>query len=130
MGCDIHFILEKKIAGKWVGVQTDYFCSGPARSRWYGFFAELGMPHRGESDTAEPLRGVPDDPSETARAILDYWSGDGHSHSWLTADQFIAAYKRAVEKYKTGTDRSQEMFGPYPLYTEEDDYRVIFFFDN
>lgn len=130
MGCDIHFILEKKMSGKWVGVQTDYFCSGPARARWYGFFAELGMPYRGESGSGEPLNGVPDDASETAKAIIEDWKDDGHSHSWLTADQFIAAYKRAVDKFPPATDRTKEMFGPYPLYTDEDDYRVVFFFDN
>ena len=112
MGCDIHWVIEKKIgtmyeneASGWVGVAMKYHTPKLPLSaditaetpighepiysdRDYRFFAALAGV-RGEGP--EP-RGLPDDISELARIDIDDHGDDGHSHSWATLREFVMTW--------------------------------------
>ena len=133
MGCDIHWTLEVKHSGKWVGVMNSTGLKSKAADRWYAFFGELAGV-RMESDTALPVRGLPDDVSELARwdAAASAWD---HTGSWCSVDEFVAAYNRAVTKSQNESPgeklvTKEELFGYayWPIYEEES--RVVFAFDN
>jgi hypothetical protein len=149
MGCDIHFVIEKKLEGQWVGVYATYitpnmqtqdnpvfkdcaevfmttFNRYPVfKARDYDFFARLAGV-RGEGP--EPL-GVPEDVSQLARIMIDQDGADGHSHSWLDYDKFCGAYAIGTAEifdvqamaYLTGQPDDNEGKAPY---------RVVFWFDN
>lgn len=88
MGCDIHSHAEKRnAAGKWepmpaVGEPFDWRQYG-----MFGFFADVR-----NYSAVPPLakdRGIPDDASEAVKEDADSWSGDGHSHSWLSMEELL-----------------------------------------
>ena len=74
MGCDIHGWVEAKIGDKWVAI-TELYSDG----RNYERFAALAGVR---GDGPEP-KGIPDDISDTVKYWIDFWSGDGHSHTWF-----------------------------------------------
>jgi hypothetical protein len=148
MGCDIHFIIEKRFetsdGNRWIGVFDKYETprmrtdKEPVEkpegfrawgrdsvfgNRWYAFFAALAGVR---GDGPEP-NGLPEDISELAQAIVDEYGEDGHSHSHLPYREFCHRYsvltgevfKDADIEYLSGLNDS-----------EIDAYRVVFFFDN
>jgi hypothetical protein len=143
MGCDIHATLEVKTLTGWVCVNTyhghhmAYPCGDRdwslpvTTARNYARFAALAGV-RGEG--LEP-RGVPDDASETTKYLVGLWGSDGHSHSWLPAEEaaeiFLATdHAQSPDEYKTKF--------PASYYLEVEDlevegtaeHRLIFWFDN
>ena len=133
MGCDIHWVLEVKDKDKWVGLMHSSYNRFPAGDRWYAFFTELGLEHRGESDTAYKLHGYPEDMSDLTKYVKDTGCWD-HSESHLSLEEFTAAYKRAHEKYpcSTSEEKLKELFGDSFEFLKSDSarYRVVFAFDN
>ena len=78
MGCDIHGWVECKVGDKWVAVK-------PLKddSRNYMRFSKLaGVRCYDKQNDVVPL-GVPNDVSDTTKFYIDYWEGDGHSHSYM-----------------------------------------------
>jgi hypothetical protein len=149
MGCDIHFVIEKKYPApdgdRWVGVYMDYV-SPPMRKRHeqadpgnhtkvytrisvlkdrdYGFFAMLAGVR---GDGPEPL-GLPPDISEMAQLEVDAYGSRGHSHSWLTYREFCN--RKALCDASAFEDKG-DMIGLSGLRESEyDEYRVVFWFDN
>lgn len=147
MGCDIHFVIEKKFDGKWIGVYSKSetpdalsekdadepvgtwvqryrrrmeFCN-----RNYGFFALLAGV-RGDGE-AVPL-GTPDDMSELATVMIEQEGGDGHSHSHLSYREFCERY--ALATARVFTDEGSHSWVSGCDEDEIDDYRVVFWFDN
>ena len=69
--------------------------------RCYRFFAFLADVRNGSGfagcdtgDAVVPIdeeRGLPDDPSEDYAGEVENWDGDGHSHSWFTAEELANA---------------------------------------
>ena len=104
----------------------------PYDQRDYALFAILADVRNGLDEftpIAEP-RGVPDDASPEYRAEVAVWSGDGHSHSWLTLKEL-----QAYDWHKTTcTGESGEFVEQViPMLAElgaPDDVRIVFFFDN
>jgi hypothetical protein len=109
MGADIHLFLERKMkSGNWAcvsnldgivnlggldGVQsTSSLTYGyyKLNGRNYQFFGELASVR---GDGLEP-RGLPLDISEVVDEESEGWGHDGHSHSWLYADEFISIYNK------------------------------------
>lgn len=121
MGCDIHYVIEKKFNDKWVGV----YCSGgsplllttkeaasnpfgnpvePWRSiynrrsafssRNYAFFGKLA----GVRDNGPPAKGLPPDMSELAYLCAGDWDGDGHSHSYDTLYAFCSKWLEVTDE--------------------------------
>lgn len=114
MGCDIHTIVEIKVApnkgiGHWHKVGR-YYTIKTFRGelhiehlwyndRNYNEFAMLADVRNGRGfagvekvrgfvPIAEP-RGTPTDASEEASKLAIEWAADGHSHSWLTLRELI-----------------------------------------
>ena len=133
MGCDIHWVLETKTDRNWLGLMSSDSTNFIAGNRWYSFFTELGLPHRGESDTAVTLAGFPVDPSELSLYEFSIWSGEAHSPSYLSLDSYVAAYNRALSRHYPSEKliTARKLFGDW-FWTAEDGngYRVVFWFDN
>lgn len=167
MGCDIHMVIEKQIKTPkhgevWVTVNTldALFPDGLVAEtkhdtpygnyyriecRNYEFFADIACV-RGEGEYQE--RGLPKDLSPLAESIVQSWGIDGHSHSYLYADEMIPLYIKHCltddEKSKLITDRINGLSSIQTFHLimerhfnvttiEEDnpqDYRFVFFFDN
>ena len=155
MGCDIHFVLEKRKKGKdnWLGV---YSTSAPSperatsrntdchdhgvllEQRDYRFFAALAGV-RGEGP--EP-NGLPEDMSELAQDFVDGWRENGHSHGHCTAFEFISTWDLANNDGKLTAEATKRrlagnLYAANSLYAllgiyfdEFDDFRVVYLFDN
>lgn len=135
MGCDIHFVKEKKTDNGWVPVYCSDYCIGDKpdiAGRNYAFFAELAGV-RGESTTGEKPKGLPEDVSLATKAIFDDY-GDGHSESYMTAQEFIDAYERAYNSnpYWVKAYRPEHaLYDLLSIYEDEaEDFRIVFWFDS
>ena len=114
MGCDIHCFVEVRDRNKkWkkvTGFTNDYYnssdpyCSSEEykdsdnilMERNYWEFAVLAgvRNHDGIEPISDP-KGVPDNVSDEIRQEIDDWGDDGHSHSYLTAEE--------ISKYNINT---------------------------
>jgi hypothetical protein len=132
MGCDIHWVLERKNGDEWIGLMSSDSIRCNAGSRFYSFFTELGLMSRGESKTALKLHGLPSDISGLSRMIYKDWAEDYHSASSLTLPEFTDAYKRALKDFSEDSETTaKELFGGWfdgDEYNRE--HRVVFWFDN
>ena len=134
MGCDIHFVVEKKIGDKWVGITTSEVYPTPncsnfvwrpyAASRNYIRFAALA----GVRGDGPNKRGVPDDISDLSEYWIDYWDSDGHSHSWGTIEEVVHIFKTAIHPLcKEVRIDDDDWFG---CDSSDPDIRVVYWFDN
>jgi len=145
MGCDIHIHAEVKIEGQWhhYGILR--------ADRNYALFARLANVRNDEEDPIPPIaepRGIPADATFLTMFDVKKWDGDGHSHSWINADE-IASLPEWVKGYakKNGFDvpffwesnqfgflfgNNWSDFRNYPdsFPAGLEDIRFIFFFDN
>lgn len=142
MGCDIHFVVERRSHNHgWVGIAaTDFGWPNPLflkfEERSYGFFARLASV-RGNGP--EP-KGLPADASKMALAAADFWGSDGHSHSYESLHDFVTHYLKSRDSQTDiaaaalkGKDVVQECLGNDCQLSGEDlkhDWRVCFWFDN
>lgn len=116
MGCDIHVIAEVKSQGTWkpntkavfpnpyyeagseVGLRKDQYLIIPDDNRSYDWFAILADVRNGRGfagiktgagfDIISEPRGIPEDASQEWLKKCEEWSGDMHSHSYLTLEDF------------------------------------------
>lgn len=141
MGCDIHLVLERKHPTYgWVGTDSfqihhaidGKYCFPAALERNYRLFAALAGVR---GDGPEP-RGVPEDASALTRMLVDDWSGDGHSHSWLPLAEAAQEFNKrrwpeegqaAMKSFRDSYPASF-WFGVENETLEE--HRLIFWFDN
>ncbi len=166
MGCDIHMVLERKVKDQWVGLHN-YNAPEPKalnvysmnkddppklrtwvtfkiRERNYRLFGELAGVRTDGTLGNEP-RGLPQDASQLTTAMSDEWDADGHSHSYLSLPEFIAAYAAAtdqtpmlVEHRLHPTDETKKWFHHaatfvtgVDMYDDNyDEYRICFWFDS
>jgi len=153
MGCDIHFVVETKYNGRWVGIfQTggmyawkgDYGFRNKVSPFWqfsdrdYRFFGRLA----GVRSPGPDALGAPNDCSDLAQMDIAQWDGDGHSHSYCSLRQFVVA-KYGQEELIASAMRNKIQGGDDPV-TEKlwlkqpddeersvvDNSRVVFWFDN
>lgn len=148
MGCDIHWVIERRFGNLWIGYLHDCGDLLPTYenqhksasihelgARNYRFFASLAGVR---GDGPEP-NGLPEDISQLTAAMVSDWDGDGHSHSHLPLREFIMRYilsneeniPKATSMKLRGADPVEHwlagrVYKPDSL----DDYRVIFWFDN
>lgn len=94
MGCDIHVAIESRY--KDANISARWECEWLDAHVWrnYDLFGAMAGVRR-EDPAHIPPRGIPADCSEEVRKWVDEWGLNGHSHSWLTPDEFEAALKRA-----------------------------------
>lgn len=106
MGADIHMYAERQLSnGDWAmcedfkskdyavynhkGVLGDYTRLFPrVNDRDYRFFAALA----GVRGVGPDPKGLPDDVSPYVKEASDGWDGDGHSHSWYLASEFVPIF--------------------------------------
>lgn len=137
MGCDIHYVVEKNVKGKWLGIFKDSPQNGFAKERDYDFFAEIANV-RGQSTLNHYPKFLPTDIGELALYQILECGTDGHSHSHMSIKEFSEiALKVKNSRFKTEYDIKypwELLFGnPYFLNTDDDkieDYRIVFWFDN
>lgn len=119
MGCDIHLYTEYfttiKDVKRWAC--CDYFKLNPYFGEYederkynhvsiydgrnYSLFAALAnVRNDGYIEPISESRGLPGDVSKVVKEESDFWDGNGHSHSWLTAKElFIYKNKHPVTKH-------------------------------
>lgn len=136
MGCDIHFVLERKETdSEWVGLFSSDCLPWDARralrlkDRDYGFFGQLAHVRDNPSD-GYYAQNWPKQPSRLAWLLFQQAPTDYHHVSHLPPDKFVAAWRRANptdEKFREG-HALYDLLG-----IESDDaaeHRVVFWFDN
>lgn len=141
MGCDIHLYTEVKVQGQW-------YCYGhPNVPRNYSLFA-LMADVRNENGELHPIskpKGLPIDMS-IVTAAADEYCPDGHSHSWLSAQELVKLEDAWLKIKPAGWDNSDlehHYFGylegngwaGFMRYPEDrkpwiEDVRFVFWFDN
>lgn len=162
MGADIHLFAEKRMkSGEWATVQTFAPISKRAlgieteqgydwlffdvEGRNYRLFAKLAGV-RGEGPA--PL-GVPEDASPLYKEYVQQWYSDGHSHSYCSAQHFIAQYldtlgndtpiRKSYANWVLEAGHENAVLTFLDNYCairvfdgkdKADDYRFVFFFDN
>ena len=135
MGCDIHLHTEVKIHGKW-----EHYGS-PNVPRDYGLFALMAGVRKGNDDKPISLpRGLPKDVSTLTKFASDYMGSDGHSHSYLNANEIIILEKYYADQGEHWPERRWgylfgNSWGGFIIYPEErpsgiEDVRFVFWFDN
>ncbi len=136
MGCDIHFVIERKRKEtiKWLGVLSTTYSKrmGGAQTRDYDLFAELANV-RGRTETGNYPKFIPHDISELALDEISIRGTDGHSHSYMKIDEFIACYQRSKgPEYKPRYEDCEywDLFGIDTYELENFEFRIVFWFDN
>lgn len=142
MGCDVHAVFEVKVDDKW-----EYY-SSPRIQRNYNLFEKMAGVRGDVANAISPPRGLPDDISVITKIEANHYGVDGHSHSWLSREEFKELYEYQKNSYTLygGTDwwrvdeeqygyffsNGFETFEPgaegYPK--EIQDLRLVFWFDN
>ena len=136
MGCDIHFVVEKKIGKKWVGIAaSDHGYRPRGKDRNYEFFGQLaGVRY----DTGIKPLGEPEDASELTKDCIHRWGPDGHSHSYCSIMEFVQTWIKAnnfvdalTEEEYILLDKCLEMGHlTYEKAFKLKNGRVVFWFDN
>lgn len=137
MGCDIHAHVEVKIRGKW-----EHY-NHPQINRNYALFYRMAGVRGGHLEPISEPRGLPEDVSVTTRFDSDHWGEDGHTHSWLSAQEAGMVQHEFANKQPGSPPTFGYLFGNYiesHLSSPNDakrlidagfeDARVVFWFDN
>lgn len=122
MGCDIHALIERKVCGKWVMVNR---LNGAGTNRNYRRFAALAGV-RGDGPDA---KGLPNDLSESGRLYADEWEGDAHSHSFLGVKEAAAIFLATAYELDNYA-KSYPCIHFFEIEDDEDEHRLVFWFDN
>lgn len=149
MGCDIHLYAEyrKSKRSKWKSLDkwtldTDYepprkiveykdkFYTG---GRNYNLFCALANARsfmfNGETPCVSKPKGIPNDCSKEVKLEREYWGSDGHTHSWNTLKELKAfdwsTYGDTVTNFLNEVLPKLEAVG-----VDEEDVRIVYFFDN
>lgn len=140
-------MLEQKKAGDWVNIdywqyneyyeedresEEEYSLVEVYSGRSYSLFTELAKVrdyNESKSTMGDP-KGIPKDIHSLTKRYIDSWAGDGHSHSYHSLKELkdfdgtaidtqvqylIEAIEKRLNEYKSKDD---------------EDFRIVFFFDN
>ena len=159
MGCDIHVYVEKRNrdAGKWEHEKTpafiaqkliegdeDFYYENDINVRRnYELFGILANVRYEQPKGGIPPRGFPGDASDWITAAYEDMDGGGHSHSYLTLEEFVlidvqTRLNNASEAYKPQGIPTVEISNNIEIYVNSDfykdalpeDIRIVFWFDN
>ena len=139
MGCDIHAYIEFKHYDKWV----EWTSESIWLERDYLMFGTLAGVPRTEVAHFIPPKGMPEDVSRAIRKQQEMWAGDGHTHSWLSTNEYLAAMYDYIHNQMNIAIKGE---GGYPGIIHQpsqtyralgsalaglgEDARVVFWFDN
>jgi hypothetical protein len=125
MGCDIHINIEKKVNGQW-------FWHGDKNldERRYIRFAVLANVRNNDNIKciSEP-KGFPIDASFQTKESFDYWSGDLHSSSFLTLLELKDYEGDNKHVLSDIVHVLSEMQLENEMRINDDDIRIVFWFD-
>ena len=100
MGCDIHTHVEIKKKNKWIHIDE---VPEEFEIRNYSTFSILAGVR--SSFNVKPIsepKGIPEDVSKETKESIEWWNGDGHSHSYLTLKELdtfdLTDYKKTKVK--------------------------------
>lgn len=160
MGCDIHGVMQAKVDGKWVTIQSTYdwerdyelfgFIAG-VRSTFSLYVIEepKGLPE--DFETFEDFDGscmhlIPSGIHYRKQYGEDNINMGDHSYSWQTFDTLFAhrdRYLLSLEKYKNENPRFANLYGDLSYFfnnledtmilhgdESKENYRMVFGFDN
>lgn len=159
MGCDIHWYSETKKDGEWVCDQADTLMiedegtpeayttmdNFPDRDRDYWWFGFIQPGVRTTWDFGFEESSLPEDLSAAVQTMVDDYGQDGHSHGCLTRADLRAKLnelaeiraellinpdgenREAVEHF---VKRLQTTISNLASSVDDEDQRIIFFFDN
>jgi hypothetical protein len=134
MGCDIHTIIEKNVAGKWITVAIPHY-SQECNSRYYHRFNLLCSGVRGDGSENKKL-GIPPDASETAKYLIEEYGVDGHSHSYMDLNKAARICLQSDRESPVST-KPNDFAEKYPTShyfgideVKDGEYRLVFWFDN
>lgn len=141
MGADCHCHIEVKIDNKW-----EHY-SVPNIQRNYTIFEKMAGVRGDVANAISPPRGLPKDISLITKIDADNYGVGGHSHSWLSSEEFKELYEYQKYLYSLmGADWwkiDYETYGylfsngfesfkagdaGYPK--DIQDFRLVFWFDN
>lgn len=126
MGTDIHAVFQVKTSEGWKDIETSW-----SQDRHYALFGWLAGVHTGVIPIAE-RRGFPGDFTlEEGENHNGEWMG-GHSHSWLTSTEILAApmhwplfqFRDLPDEFEYFTDEVTR------LHKEHGEVRLVFGFDS
>jgi len=142
MGCDIHAFLEvrSRKSGDWL------YYGEVDIGRYYELFERMAGVRGSVSNAMVQPRGLPVDLSPMTGLLREHWGGDGHSDSWLTAEEMAQLDKwyqvrgkaskslfvrdHAENLYLFGNDITSWWLYPSERPREIIDIRLVFWFDN
>lgn len=163
MGCDVHAYLEvrrfkhddtERLNGVWINAdkwsRNEFSALYPEENeqkweieyddriwtqRWYYLFAILaGVRNAWDIKPISEKKGFPSDASEEVNGEYEHWSGDGHSHTWLTLKELEewGGWDTVTEDLrdnfnKVTIDRMKQKVNTS---VTRDDVRMVFWFDN
>jgi hypothetical protein len=136
MGCNMHYILEKKYNGRWVGVASDLqYNECAANTRNYKFFSKLAGVRSEEKFPLVQPNGIPEDISDLSKINFYEWGHLKHSYGYKTLAQFCDIYNSVQfddDRKYSFTTMMWKLFriSVDPTDDDIDNYRVVFFFDN
>jgi len=140
MGCDIHcmveYLLHSTEKGKGEVVTHWWLNFGGVISvdRNYVLFAKMAGVRR--SETVKPMfkqRGVPNDVGLVAMGILAKEWARGHSHSWLTLEEFesvLTSYQLEGYEFELDVEWRAMLAAMRTLQDGGHTVRLIFWFDS
>lgn len=140
MGCDIHLYKEVFVDGEWQSADEwefedgyKYVSKNTFTQRNYMLFGTLAKGVRKDVPVSFDKRGEPEDVSKEVGDVIDAWTFDAHSISYLYLHELIDLCSKLE-----GTDQGLyvchslnmiiSLFDKYNL--EHDKMRIVFFFDN
>lgn len=107
MGCDIHLHTEVKIGDVW------YTYSSPFPQRSYALFGKMAGV-RGSETPVSPPKGLPKDMGVVTALSAKEWGADGHSHSWLNAEEIAAVHDWQEERMNAWRKENPKSDYTYP----------------
>lgn len=125
MGCNSHLSIEVNYGSAW-----EPFALDVPESRNYNLYEAMAGVRGYSGNAVVRPRGIPKDVSR----VVEYWikraSNDGHTHSWLSSDEF---HRAMLKGYGEGTkewDAIDGVLTTLKMLLGETNVRLIFFFDN
>ena len=137
MGCDIHCHVEIEVDGEWIHYSSPYI------GRSYILFEKMAGVRGDMKNAIFPPKGLPENICKTTALDAKWWGPDGHSHSWLSEDEYIKLAEWVKKERPNSPLYMSENFGylygnnfasfieyrdDYPEFVQG--FRIVFWFDN
>lgn len=139
MGCDIHLYKEVFVDGKWQSADEweyelgyKYVSKNTFTQRNYMLFGTLAKGVRNEVEESFGCRGAPEDISKDVGDVIDSWTYDAHSISYLYLHEIVDMYSKleGTEQGSYVCHSLKEIINLFDSNIPHNKQRIVFFFDN